>query len=87
MVTAAPNTARIKPKIRAHADDRPHARRRYNAIGVLVDAATSDYSPYALPSTPLEPPGCATAVLTGDQITGRNSCQNYNDPSRHGGPT
>ena len=54
----------------------------YNAIGVLVDGATSDYSPYTLPSTPLVPSGVVNkAILTNDQIVGRNSCQNFNDPT------
>ena len=54
----------------------------YNAIGVLVDGATSDYSPYTLPSAPLVPSGVVNkAILTNDQIIGRNSCQNYNDPT------
>ncbi len=54
----------------------------YNAIGVLIDGATGDYSPYTLPSTPLVPSGVVNnAILTNDQIVGRNSCQNYNDPT------
>jgi hypothetical protein len=58
----------------------------YNAIGVLVDGATGDYSPYTLPGTPLVPSGIENrAVLTDDQIAGRNLCQNYNDPTA-GGP-
>ena len=62
----------------------------YNAIGVLVDGATSDYSPYTLPATPLVPSGVVNkAILTNDQIVGRNSCQNYNDPRcrRRASPT
>jgi hypothetical protein len=49
---------------------------------VLVDGATNDYSPYTLPTTPLVPSGVLNrAVLTNDQIIGRNSCQNFNDPT------
>jgi hypothetical protein len=59
----------------------------YNAIGVLVDGATRDYSQYAQPPVPLVPSGIQNqAVLTNDQIIGRNLCQNYNDPTA-GGPT
>jgi hypothetical protein len=59
----------------------------YNAIGVLVDGATSDYSQYAQPAVPLASSGIQNrAVLTNDQIIGRNLCQNYNDPTA-GGPT
>jgi hypothetical protein len=58
---------------------------QYNAVGVLVDAATSDYSPAS--TTPLDASGVSIrAILTNDQIAGRNSCQNYNDPNA-GGPT
>jgi hypothetical protein len=50
----------------------------YNAVGVLVDGATSDYTPSQ--STPLTASGIHNvAVLTNDQISGRNSCQAYND--------
>jgi hypothetical protein len=56
----------------------------YNAVGVLVDGATGDYSPDS--TTPLVPSGVVNnAILTNDQIVGRNSCQNYNDPTA-GGP-
>jgi hypothetical protein len=59
----------------------------YNAIGVLIDGATSDYSPQADPSTPLALSGVQDrGILTNDQIVGRNLCQNYNDPTA-GGPT
>lgn len=59
----------------------------YNAVGVLVDGATGDYSQYAQPPVPLVPSGVQNrAVLTNDQIAGRNLCQNYNDPTA-GGPT
>jgi hypothetical protein len=52
---------------------------RYNAVGILVDGATGDYDPSATASS-LEPSGVVNnAVLTSDQIVGRNSCQNYND--------
>jgi Zinc carboxypeptidase len=58
---------------------------RYNAVGVLVDAATSDYSPSG--TTPLQASGVPIrAIMTSDEIAGRNSCQNYNDPTA-GGPT
>jgi hypothetical protein len=58
----------------------------YNAIGVLVDGATSDYDPQTPNGAPLTPSGVSnTAVLTNDQIIGRNLCQNYNDPTA-GGP-
>src|SRR5262249_12161806 len=44
----------------------------YNAIGVLVDGATGDYSQYAQPPVPLVPSGIQNqAVLTNDQIIGR----------------
>ena len=57
----------------------------YNAIGVLIDGATGDYSPSATPS-PLVPSGVENrAILTNDEIIGRNLCQNYNDPTA-GGP-
>jgi len=43
----------------------------YNAIGVLIDGATGDYSQYALPATPLVPSGVVNnAILTNDQIVG-----------------
>jgi len=59
----------------------------YNAIGVLIDSATGDYSPYVVPSKPLTPSGIVNdAILTNDVIAGRNLCQNYNDPNA-GGPT
>jgi hypothetical protein len=57
----------------------------YNAIGVLIDGATSDFSQYV--DAPITPSGIVNhAVLTNDVIAGRNSCQNYNDPTA-GGPT
>ena len=57
----------------------------YNAIGILIDGATSDYSQYV--SDPIKPSGIVNhAILTNDVIAGRNSCQNYNDPTA-GGPT
>lgn len=59
----------------------------YNAIGVLVDGATSDFSQYARPPATLVPSGIENrAILTNDQVIGRNLCQNYNDPTA-GGPT
>ncbi|MBO0834851.1 MAG: hypothetical protein J2P28_04935, partial [Actinobacteria bacterium] len=59
----------------------------YNAIGVLIDGATSDYSPYEQSAPALDPAGVQNnAILTNDQIIGRNLCQNYNDPTA-GGPT
>ncbi len=59
----------------------------YNAIGVLIDGATTDYSPYSQTSTALAPSGVRNrGVLTNDEIIGRNLCQNYNDPTA-GGPT
>src|SRR5215469_11663575 len=59
----------------------------YNAIGVLVDGATNDFSQYAQPPTQLNPSGVQNrAILTNDQVIGRNLCQNYNDPTA-GGPT
>ena len=59
----------------------------YNAIGVLVDGATSDYSPATSTPRRRTPSGVVNqAILTNDQIAGRNSCQNYNDPTA-GGPT
>ena len=52
---------------------------KYNAVGVLIDAATTDYSP-AAPPAPLKASGVPIqAILIGDQIAGRNSCQHYND--------
>ena len=52
---------------------------KYNAVGVLIDAATTDYSP-AAPPAPLNASGVPIqAILIGDQIAGRNSCQHYND--------
>src|SRR5262245_15861351 len=43
---------------------------RYNAVGVLVDAATTDYSPPG--PTPLQASGVPIhAILTSDQIAGR----------------
>src|SRR5262249_61957014 len=54
---------------------------RYNAVGILIDAATGDYSPSATP-TALQPSGVSIqATLANDQVAGRNSCQNYNDPT------
>src|SRR5262245_23707104 len=59
----------------------------YNAIGVLVDGATNDFSQYSQSPTSLVPSGIQNkAVLTNDQIIGRNLCQNFNDPTA-GGPT
>src|SRR5262249_1890525 len=59
---------------------------KYNAVGILIDAATGDYSP-SVTQTSLQPSGVSIqATLTSDQIAGRNSCQNYNDPNA-GGPT
>src|SRR6202012_1833506 len=59
---------------------------KYNAVGVLIDSATSDYSPYIVPSTPLQSSGVINqGVLTNDVIAGRNLCQNYKDPNA-GGP-
>jgi hypothetical protein len=59
----------------------------YNAIGVLVDGATNDFSQYGQSRAPLVPSGIQNkAILTNDQIIGRNLCQNYNDPTA-GGPT
>jgi hypothetical protein len=59
----------------------------YNAIGVLIDAATSDYSLYSPSSPALTPSGVKNiGILSNDQIIGRNLCQNYNDPTA-GGPT
>jgi hypothetical protein len=52
----------------------------YNAVGVLVDGSTSDYTPGQ--PTPLVASGVRIrAILTSDQIAGRNSCQNFNDPT------
>jgi hypothetical protein len=57
---------------------------RYNAIGVLIDGATGDYS---ASSPALTPSGVKNiGILTNDAIIGRNLCQNYNDPTA-GGPT
>ncbi|HVR12231.1 MAG TPA: DUF1565 domain-containing protein, partial [Gaiellaceae bacterium] len=83
-VTAAPKTGHaINPEDLVRTLTIDHTRvDTYNAIGVLVDGATNDYSPYTLPSTPLVPSGVLNrAVLTNDQIIGRNSCQNFNDPT------
>src|SRR5580765_13272 len=83
-VTAAPkNGHAINPEDLVRTLTIDHTRvDTYNAIGVLVDGATNDYSPYTLPATPLVPSGVLNkAVLTNDQIVGRNSCQNFNDPS------
>jgi len=56
---------------------------RYNAVGVLVDGATSDYAD----GSTLEASGVPNrAILIADQIAGRNSCQNYDDFTA-GGPT
>src|SRR5205814_481144 len=67
------------------AETNPDLRDGKGAIGLLVDAATSDYSPSG--TTPLQASGVPIhAILTSDQIAGRNSCQNYNDPAA-GGPT
>jgi hypothetical protein len=60
---------------------------RYNAIGVLIDGATGDYSPYDRTAAPLLRSGVRNVgILKNDQIVGRNLCQNYNDPTA-GGPT
>ena len=51
---------------------------RYNSVGILIDGATGDYSPSS--SSPLTPSGVPNrGILTSDVITGRNSCQAYND--------
>ena len=56
---------------------------RYNSVGVLIDGATSDYAD----GSALQASGVPNrGILIGDQISGRNSCQNYNDPTA-GGPT
>lgn len=83
LVTAA-NKPPKSPSPRTLAID--HTRvDHYNAIGVLVDGATTDYSPSGSPS-PLVPSGVENrAILTNDEIIGRNLCQNYNDPTA-GGP-
>jgi hypothetical protein len=82
-----PPASGIQPPIAQRTITIDHTRiERYNAIGVLVDAATSDYSPSATPATTLQASGVPIhAILTGDLIAGRNSCQNYNDPTA-GGP-
>ena len=50
----------------------------YNAAGILVDGATTDYVPSQ--SLPLQASGIHNvAILTADQIAGRNSCQHFND--------
>jgi hypothetical protein len=55
----------------------------YNSVGVLIDGATSDYKDGSI----LEASGVPNrGILTSDEIAGRNSCQNYNDPTA-GGPT
>ena len=57
----------------------------YNAIGLLVDGATNDFSQYSQPLVPLVPSGIQNkAIVTNDQIIGRNLCQNYNDPTAGG---
>ncbi len=59
----------------------------YNAIGLLVDGATNDFSQYSQSPALLVPSGIQNkAIVTNDQIIGRNLCQNYNDPTA-GGPT
>jgi hypothetical protein len=87
-VTAAMPSAKAPkaPPVRTLTID--HTRvDKYNAIGVLIDSATGDYSPYIQPSAPLAPSGIVNhAILTNDVIAGRNLCQNYNDPTA-GGPT
>jgi hypothetical protein len=58
---------------------------KYNAVGILIDGATSDFSQYA--NAPVKASGIVNhAVLTNDVIAGRNLCQNFNDPTA-GGPT
>jgi hypothetical protein len=81
-----PPAAGKQPPIAPRTITIDHTRvERYNAVGVLVDAATSDYSPSG--TTPVQASGVPIrAILTSDQISGRNSCQNYNDPTA-GGPT
>ena len=52
----------------------------YNAVGVLVDGSTDDFVPGQ--TSPVTPSGVKIrAILTSDQIAGRNSCQNFNDPT------
>jgi Zinc carboxypeptidase len=56
---------------------------RYNAVGILIDGATGDYTD----GSALQASGVPNrAVLTADQVAGRNSCQHYNDLTA-GGPT
>jgi hypothetical protein len=71
-----------KPSVRTLTID--HTRvDHYNAIGVRIDSATSDYSPYALGSTPLPPSGIENrGVLTDDQIIGRNLWPELQRPDR-----
>jgi hypothetical protein len=79
MVTGA-TPGKIKPKTPLTRTLKIEGTRvdHYNAVGVLVDAATTDYTP--LQSTPLEASGIHNvAILTGNQIAGRNSCQHFND--------
>ncbi len=65
-VTKATNAS--SPAIRTLTID--HTRvDHYNAIGVLIDGATSDYSPYSHPSTALTPSGVQNrGILTNDEI-------------------
>lgn len=57
----------------------------YNSVGVLLDGSTGNYTPAQ--TTALTPSGVEIdGILTSDQIAGRNSCQNYDDPTA-GGPT
>ncbi|HEX3669017.1 MAG TPA: hypothetical protein VHY55_07685 [Acidimicrobiia bacterium] len=49
---------------------------RYNAVGILIDGATSDY----VDGSTLQASGVPNrGILRNVQISGRNSCQNYND--------
>ncbi len=50
----------------------------YNAVGVLVDSSTGYYLPTQ--TSPLVASGIENhAVIVNSQVTGRNSCQAYND--------
>src|SRR5262249_18122074 len=83
-VTATATPAKKAPATRTLTID--HTRvDKYNAIGVLIDGATSDFSQYT--NKTITASGLHNhAVLTSDIIAGRNLCQNYNDPTA-GGPT
>src|SRR4051812_4789818 len=49
---------------------------RYNAVGILIDGATPDY----VDGSTLQASGVPNrGILRNVQISGRNSCQNYND--------